>query len=265
MIRGYFFAIVLLALPANVLPAPDWSNRTAIRYPWLKRAVTLAECDNRQRRTPYVTTGTMTTVIYDGRNFIYENSCAYRRKNVRRADAGVRPDRGEGQDRGCRMKRGENLRKHGLTRSPEHRSWLSMMTRCLWSDPSRNDWHLYQGKGIRICERWLIFSNFLEDMGPKPTLRHTLDRIDSDRHYEPGNCRWATPKEQARNWKHRNVKFTHNGESLTLPEWAERLHMTRESLRDRIQSGWSIARALSTPPIRNHQRNDDGTFATVGG
>jgi hypothetical protein len=160
--------------------------------------------------------------------------------------------------------RGENLRKHGLTKSPEHRSWLSMMTRCVWSGPERSDWMLYQGKGITICEKWLEFINFLADMGPKPTSKHTLDRIDSDGNYEPANCRWATPKQQARNWKHRNHLYRYKDENLTLSEWAERLGMARESLRDRISSGWPIEKAISTPPVRKRERNKYGSFKAFG-
>jgi hypothetical protein len=160
------------------------------------------------------------------------------------------------------MKRGENLFKHGLTKSAEHRSWLSMMTRCFWSGPEREDWHLYQGRGITVCERWKEFSNFLEDMGPKPTPKHTIDRFpNGDGNYEPGNCRWATPQEQARNWKHRNRRILFNGENLICSEWADRLGLSRESLRDRIASGWTIERALTTPPVRKRERLSNGSFA----
>jgi hypothetical protein len=158
-------------------------------------------------------------------------------------------------------KRGANLLKHGVTHSPEHRSWLSMMTRCLWSGPERPDYALYQGKGITVCERWLDFANFLADMGPKPTPKHTLDRIDSDGNYEPNNCKWSTAREQARNWKRRNFRIAFRGESLLTSEWAERIGITRESLRDRLNGGWSVERALTTPAIRERDRHIDGTFA----
>ena len=157
-------------------------------------------------------------------------------------------------------KRGEKLRKHGVTKSPEHRSWLSMMTRCVWSGPERPDYHLYQGKGITVCERWLEFVNFLADMGPKPTLKHSIDRIDSDGNYEPGNCRWADPKQQARNWKRRNRIIAFQGESLTIGEWADRIGIARESLRDRLEIGWPIERALTTPPVRVRERDQRGIF-----
>lgn len=87
-------------------------------------------------------------------------------------------------------------KKHGHHGSPTYLSWRATKARCLNSN--RNDWHLYGGRGIAICDRWLTFENFLADMGERPTGT-SLDRIDNDRGYEPGNCRWATPKEQANN------------------------------------------------------------------
>lgn len=162
------------------------------------------------------------------------------------------------------MRRGENLFKHGLTGTPEHRAWCGMMTRCYWSKPGDRNYALYRGAGIVVSERWHLFVSFLADIGPKPSDAHSLDRFPNPAgNYESGNVRWATAKEQANNWTTRNRFVSFGGETLGLQEWAARLGLTRESLRDRLAAGWPVERALTTPPIRNRRRLSDGTFQTA--
>lgn len=85
------------------------------------------------------------------------------------------------------------------SRTPEYKAWMAMKIRCKYSHDSRK-WSYYGGRGITVCSRWLnSFEAFLEDVGPKPTPEHSLDRINVNGNYEPGNVRWATPKEQANN------------------------------------------------------------------
>lgn len=87
---------------------------------------------------------------------------------------------------------------HGDSKSPEYRSWLGMKERC--HNPRDKDFALYGGRGIVVCDRWRTsYENFLADMGRRPTLKHSIDRRDSDGNYELENCRWATRREQSRN------------------------------------------------------------------
>jgi hypothetical protein len=163
------------------------------------------------------------------------------------------------------MKRGQNLFKHGLTGTPEHKAWCGMMTRCYWAKAGDRNYALYKGAGVTVCQHWHDFRNFLLDMGPKPSAVHSLDRFPNGRgDYEPGNCRWATPKEQARNWTVRQRVLTLNGESMPLSAWAERLGCRPELIRDRLSTGWTIERALTVPVIKTRQRLADGSFAPFG-
>jgi hypothetical protein len=136
--------------------------------------------------------------------------------------------------------------KHGQSRigrrTPEYRTWCQMMTRC--ENPNSDRYPYYGGRGIRICERWHSFENFFTDMGPKPTLKHSIGRIDNNGDYCKENCRWETQVEQCRNT--RRTRFvTANGVTRPISEWADLLGTNGDVLRSRLNKGWSPERTVS--------------------
>ena len=148
---------------------------------------------------------------------------------------------------GCLKAQGNHI-THGKTGTLTHKRWLAMTRRC--RDENCIGYENYGGRGIRVCERWSEFVNFLADMGECPHGL-TLDRIDPDGNYEPGNCRWADKRTQARNTR-ANRMMTWNGRTLCVEEWAEVLGISSRSLMSRIRLGWSDEKTLSTP-IRQHK------------
>jgi hypothetical protein len=95
----------------------------------------------------------------------------------------------------------------GRTRTPEYQAWLNMRQRCL--DPKASGYQRYAGRGIRVSPHWLNFGNFFQDMGRRPAPHYSLDRINNDGNYEPGNCKWSTLSEQARNQRRLKPRFAH--------------------------------------------------------
>lgn len=124
--------------------------------------------------------------------------------------------------------------KHGLTRSPAWNAWNAMRRRCL--KPVYENFKHYGGRGITICDRWQEFSAFLADMGQPPSPAHSLEREDNDGNYEPGNCRWATGKEQCNN-RRNNVLLTIGGETKTVAEWADASGIKYATIYMRIKRG----------------------------
>lgn len=157
------------------------------------------------------------------------------------------------------------LRTHGHTISrrvtPEYRSWVGMIRRC--TERSCAQWENYGGRGIRVCARWLSsFENFLADMGRRPSPVHSLDRRKVNENYEPNNCKWSTPEEQANN-RRNNRWVVIRGEILTFAQAARKysvvgLNTARRRYR---HSGWSADEAFFTPLCEKPSRLAAGNFS----
>jgi len=136
--------------------------------------------------------------------------------------------------------------QHGGRHTPEYAAWTRMKRRCY--NPKQDHYDRYGGRGIAVCARWLnSFENFLADMGPRPSPKHSIERKDNDRDYEPANCVWATLTEQTRN-RCTNKLLTYKGRTQCLAAWAEEIGIGRSTLDRRIRHyKWPIERALTTP------------------
>lgn len=165
---------------------------------------------------------------------------------VERNVGGENIRRGLSQSCGCLREDQPNPNfRHGLTRSSEWIIWYGMRQRCYYKRHS--SYHLYGARGITVCERWQhSFEAFLQDMGPRPSKQHSIERRDGDGHYEPSNCYWATSAEQGRNQRtNRHLEF--RGETKTLSDWARTAGLRVALLHGRLKKGWSIERALTEP------------------
>lgn len=130
--------------------------------------------------------------------------------------------------------------------TPEYEAWRSMIARC--ENPKLKNYKDYGGRGIKIHPEWRAsFLAFFRDVGKRPSANKSLDRINNDGNYEPGNVRWATAKQQQRNRRTSRVLVV-NGESATVAEWAERNGLGLSTVKERLRRGWSPERAVATPP-----------------
>lgn len=129
---------------------------------------------------------------------------------------------------------------HGMTSAPEYQAWSSMIQRC--ENPNAGEYQRYGARGITISSAWRqSFEAFLAYIGHRPTDNHSLDRIDPNGNYEPGNVRWATKTTQQRNRRvNRFVPF--GSEMVTLAEAAERSGLDKGTIRARLRRGWPAER-----------------------
>jgi len=138
------------------------------------------------------------------------------------------------------------MEKHGATvggkRIPEYYIWVSMKQRC--NNPTDRKYKNYGGRGIKVCPEWQSnFARFLKDVGYRPTDQHSLERIDNDGNYEPGNVKWATKYEQVRNSRH-NVFITVNGRTQCAMDLSTETGINRRTILYRYRSGWTGERIL---------------------
>lgn len=149
---------------------------------------------------------------------------------------------------------------HGLFRDPVtgkksrlYHIWEDMKARCF--NPKNSRYHSYGGRGITVCENWkndyLAFHNWAHANGYSETL--TIERNNVNGNYEPGNCSWATQKQQGNN-RSTNVRIEWNGQTKTLMEWANHLGFQYHVLKNRLKRKWTIERAFTTPPEKHTKR-----------
>jgi hypothetical protein len=152
-----------------------------------------------------------------------------------------RPNLLYGGSRSCGCLRAEisgaRTRTHGMSKTAIYKVWCGMIERC--ENPLSTGYHKYGARGVRVCERWKSFDLFYKDMGPRPTRKHSIDRVDNNGPYAPDNCRWATAEEQQSNTR-KSVRVAVNGCLITAAEAERVFGINRNRIYSRIRSGRSI-------------------------
>ena|SRR6266511_80038 len=137
--------------------------------------------------------------------------------------------------------------KTNATAAPEFGCWKAMLNRC--RNPRGQDYRHYGGRGITVCPEWLDFHRFRADMGPRPSPKHTIERIDVNGNYEPSNCCWMEWSRQNSNTR-RNRLLEYQGRCQSVTAWARELGVPYMRLISRLNMGWSIERTLGAPRQR---------------
>lgn len=159
----------------------------------------------------------------------------------------------KGLSKGCgcksyvmnRAKAHKAITTHGMSKSPEFNAWRSMKQRCY--DTNVKNYYNYGGRGITVCDGWLdSFETFYNDIGPRPSSKYSIDRIDNDGNYEPGNVKWSTKSEQLLN-RRLTVLLSFEGTTYTVDELAQKTGLRSSVIRDRLRYNWPVERIISTP------------------
>ena len=150
-------------------------------------------------------------------------------------------ERGDGGTRSCGCLNLFKGLKHGKSGTSVYGIWHMMIQRC--TNPKNSAYQSYGGRGITVCDKWMSFAGFYEDMGDRPANR-TLDRIDNSKGYSKDNCRWASRLQQSNN-RRTNVYYTYSGKTQTLAEWSRETGLHPQCIRSRLNSGWTVEQALS--------------------
>lgn len=153
---------------------------------------------------------------------------------------------------GCRraawLKSGSVNRKHGHSRTATHRTWLAMRSRC--KNQNDTSYKYYGAMGIKVCASWMHdFESFYRDMGPRPFPSATIERINTNGNYEPGNCKWATQKDQQNNRSNNRI-IEFKGKRLTISQWADAIGIPSYTIYNRLRLGWTDCDALLKPVRR---------------
>lgn len=149
-----------------------------------------------------------------------------------------------GRTKSCGCLKSEGPVRHGLSHTTTHNIWVGMKQRCL--NQNAPAFRHYGGRGIGLCDRWHSFDAFLADMGEAPAGM-TIERVDNEKGYEPHNCVWADQTTQVRN-RRITVRYTHDGETLTLKEWADRIGVPYAAMWHRYSIGKRGAELMA--PLR---------------
>lgn len=161
--------------------------------------------------------------------------------------------RGLSKSCGCERNTQTSIRRttHGHSsggvKTPEYQTWARIKTRC--TNENHSDYPDYGGRGLMVAAEWVDdFEAFYAHIGPKPTSKHSIDRIDNERGYEPGNVRWATTEVQSNN-KRSNHSLTVGDQTMTIRQWAQKTGLDQKTICMRVLRGWSAEDAVSKPAV----------------